>query len=209
MNVLDLYPDRKVKTIDKIDTTRRLKTLLCTMDEQLPKPDLVLIEYQMKQNDITRLMSAQILYHYSDVEIVDYKVKAAKPKVSKAAKPKVSKAAKPKKVAAVAAAEPANITYGLEKYSLATPNLTNNNIKCDIVGCSVKNTNYFCDEGKYENFIVKYSNYVANKAQTNFNFKYFIERMEYDCLEKKINNKTTDIADAFMMIIGYVRERWM
>ena len=207
MNVLDIYPDRIVKTINKIETTKRLKTLLCTMDEQLPEPDLVLIEYQMKQNDITRLMSAQILYHYSDIEVVEYKLKGKTTKSAKVAKSaKATKNNKTNSNMSSSTSPPNIITYGLEKYSLKTPSIKNNNIECSIVGCSVKNTNYFCEEGKYENFIVKYSNYVANKAQTNFNFKYFMDKMGYDCLSKKINNKTTDIADTFMMIIGYIRE---
>ena len=64
-NVIDLIPDKKVYN-NPIEQSKKLKYILNNLDEQLPLPDLVLIEHQMKINDITRTMSNQIIYHYMD-----------------------------------------------------------------------------------------------------------------------------------------------
>lgn len=45
--------------------TSRLKSLLNNLDEQMPTPDVVLIEYQMGPNHISGSISNQIVYHFS------------------------------------------------------------------------------------------------------------------------------------------------
>ena len=58
-DVIDLNTE-----LDLEARTNAIKTLLNTLDKELPKPDLVLIEYQMKHNYVTSQLSSQIGYHY-------------------------------------------------------------------------------------------------------------------------------------------------
>lgn len=76
-NVIDLIPGEKTDEVPALERTRRIKCLLNALDKQFDKPDLVLIEYQMGPNDISRMISAQISYHYmSDIEL-DIKLKTS------------------------------------------------------------------------------------------------------------------------------------
>jgi len=72
-NVINLIPGKKIKEVPIVERTRRLKQLLNELDRNLPAPDVVLIEYQMKLNDISRLQSSQIMYHYVDESDSDIK----------------------------------------------------------------------------------------------------------------------------------------
>ena len=53
MNVFDLIPDEKITPANHIKIVQSLKYLLNCFDVQLPKPDVVLIEHQMKKNGKT------------------------------------------------------------------------------------------------------------------------------------------------------------
>ena len=72
VNVFDLIVDTAKKDVNALEKTQRLKCMLAHLDNILPKPDVVLIEYQMVQNDTSRSISNQIMYHYCDH--VDFKM---------------------------------------------------------------------------------------------------------------------------------------
>jgi len=180
-NVVNLIKEKKAKKASMIERTKSLKAFLKKMDLIVPDPDIVLIEYQMKQNDISRTISNQILMYYIDCEQVE------------------------------------------------------------LVGPSLKNTISFAPEYEYSNFIMKYSNYVANKKHTTANFKYYAQLFNIDYAQLfnidytqlfnidyaqlfnidytqlfnidytqlfNINNKKIkkldDIADSFMMIFSWL-----
>jgi len=178
MNVFNLTPGIKKCSNIKVRTLKT-KYLLTTLDKELGKPDIVLIEYQMKQNDISRCMSHQIDYHYSD--LVNYNFSNNLMDCGSNL-----------------------ITFAVSKYPLKPLNGISKKTIVEIVGPSIKNSYSFHEDGLYGNFISKYTNYTANKKHTDWNFKYFLKTFNYEQL--KIKNKTNDIADAFMMIYGWLKK---
>lgn len=62
LNNINLNIDGK----DILVMSRKLRHFLKTLDASVGSPDLVLIEFQMVQNNTTNVMSGQIAYHYSD-----------------------------------------------------------------------------------------------------------------------------------------------
>ena len=55
---------------------------------------------------------------------------------------------------------------------------------------------------------MKYStNYKANKEHAVFNFKYFLNIMKKADILDNINNKISDIADAFMMTYAWLMDK--
>lgn len=209
-NVIDLVPNNTIEEVNIIDRTKRLKYLLNCLDLELPKPDIVLIEYQMKQNDISRCISHQIAYHYMD--ICDNIIFEKKSEQSN------KKNIKKKKVRKKIPISGNNIMYYIDDYPIKKYNedlydkksITKNNI-VEVVGTSLKNSVSFSKKGEYCNFILKYSNYVANKKHTDWNFKYFMEvfgGVDSDFFIN-INKKTDDISDAFMMIFSWLVKKNM
>ena len=85
-------------------------------------------------------------------------------------------------------------------------NNANADIRIELVKASVKNTIHFHPDGSYGNFICKYSTYTANKKHTIWNLKYFNDNfmkiIPDDVLKSK--KKLDDLADAFMMIVGWI-----
>lgn len=63
MDVIDLNVSKSTGLENR---TKALKNVLYNIDSTLPKPDIVLIEKQMKKNNITNLISGQIIYHYTN-----------------------------------------------------------------------------------------------------------------------------------------------
>ena len=162
-NVIDLTPGKNVKN-NITDHSKKIKYVLSLLDANLSVPDYVLIEHQMKANDITRLMSSAISYHYSPVEKTD-------------------------------------LCLGVKQYPLPNPVDVKGNTIVKVIGASLKNSIAFCKEGDYSNFILKTTNYTANKKHTTFNFEYFLKIFGIHIDNTK---KMNDIADAFMMIIGFI-----
>lgn len=204
-NVIDLVPGSKANKVSIIDRTKRLKHVLYCLDQQLLTPDIVLIEYQMKQNDISRAVSHQILYHYIDMEtdiLIECGDHQCKSKVKKS-------------VGKLNIQQPHilsnSITYAIDSYPLL-PILPDKNIRpeiVEVVGTTLKNAYHIAPGGEYANFIVNYSNYVANKKHTDYNFKYFVKVFGNDKYDEllSISNKTNDIADAFMMIFNWLKKK--
>ena len=130
-----------------IERTHGLKHLLHMIDSQFSTPDIVLVEYQMKQNDYSKNISSQVLYHYD-----------------------------------------------------------NNHTYLEVVGPSLKNTISFSEELNYGNFIMKYSNYIANKKHAVANYNYFIK--VFPSNKHEVNSKKKDdIADAFIMAFAYCNKQ--
>ena len=198
-NVVDLVPGLAANKVHVLDRTRTLKYLLHCLDEQLPKPDIVLIEYQMKHNDISRCVSDQIAYHYTDI---DCKIDTNLYVKNKSYTDNSSSIN--------------NITYAVNNYpinrinsSSSSSSSSSSKLKIvDIVGTGIKNSISFSEEGAYYNFIVRYSNKVSNKKHTSWNFKYFMEHfgnLDADFFIK-LSKKYDDISDSFMMIFGWLKK---
>lgn len=70
LDVVDLIPGKKVKETTIIERTQLLQIYLITIDKLIEKycldtPKIFLIEYQMGPNDKSRVISSQILYHFT------------------------------------------------------------------------------------------------------------------------------------------------
>lgn len=199
-NVIDLVPGIKVAKVPLLERTKRLKYLLQILDQQFDVPDIVLIEYQMKQNDISRAISHQIAYHYAGsgsnilVEQKEQCIQRRSLMESLAQKTQLSN----------------SITYAVESCPLLPIVMNENKTPdtVDIVGASLKNAYQLSSDGAYANFIAKYSNYTANKKHTTHNFTQYVKTFGGVKKEEllRINNKTDDIADSFMMIFGWLRK---
>jgi hypothetical protein len=147
-----------------LEIAHGLADILLYIDGIIQNPDCILIEYQMLQNDKSRIMSNQIIYHY------------------------INKTAH-------------SSTEGKTK-SLIAGNISNDRQhKIHIVGCSLKNSIALYKGGSHQNFVSKYSNYTANKNHTKSNFKRFAELFDVKVPKTK---KIDDMADAFMMIMGWI-----
>jgi len=213
-NVIDLIPGTKAQSVPMLERTKRLKYLLKSIDQRMPYPDIVLIEYQMKHNDISRTISNQIAMHYideGDNVLIEYK------KTPRDRKSLIKQADGTKILT------DNSITYAVEDYSLMPVLLggpkkttgvrrTSMAYKCppeivELVGPTLKNTISLMPDGDYGNFIVKYSNYVANKKHTSANFQYYADLYNIDL--SNINNKLDDIADGFMMVVAWLKKKNM
>lgn len=76
-----------------------------------------------------------------------------------------------------------------------------------LVGPSIKNTIYFCENLRHELFLEKYINrYTANKTHSKTNFKYWATlNKRLDLINKLPNKNLDDAADAFMQILGWFK----
>lgn len=70
MNIFNLVTNEKVKEVKYSNIVKRLKYVLFCINKQLPIPDVVLIEHQMKINDKSRGISRYIEEFYSPMEPV-------------------------------------------------------------------------------------------------------------------------------------------
>ena len=205
--VFDLIPGTKAAEVDIMERTRRLKACLAYVDGAVPSPDVVLIEYQMRQNDISRAVSHQIAMHYetpAGIPVIPRPVaKTGKgAKSTKGAKSATSSdGPSPVIHVAVANQEEAEgvtpTTFGGSACKLVT-----------MVGTTLKNSYSFHESVEYRIFISEYSNYVANKKHTVANFEYYLNLFSPGTLErvKKVQNKLNDISDAFMMNFAWCKK---
>lgn len=197
-NVFDLIPGTTARSVPMLERTRRLKHLLKQIDHTLPNPDIVLIEYQMKQNDISRTISNQIAMHYIDSgnQIIEYTSGTS-------VKRQPLNRDQPLNT---------NITYAVKLNPLIALDLDLKSIVklkpspiVELVGPTLKNTVSLMPNGHYSNFIMKYSNYTANKKHTSANFGRYAKVFNIDL--SSINNKIDDIADGFMMIFAWLKKK--
>jgi len=175
INNVNLISKKSAKSTTLLERTTALKSVLNSLDRLLPMPNIILIEYQMRQNYITQSISHQIAYHYANIYDCD-------------------------------------ISNGLIKNNMI--NLTSHNSLFNkkrtiyMIPPSLKKSCILAPNGKYSNFIQQWSNYTANKKQADFNFKYFIQLFnQAECIEiLKQFKKTNDIADAFIIIICWLKK---
>jgi hypothetical protein len=74
-----------------------------------------------------------------------------------------------------------------------------------IVGPSLKNKIFVCDDGQYRHFAAKHlSTYAANKAHTIYNFAK-IEKLFDSEIPPSSISKRGHIADSFMQVMGYLK----
>lgn len=200
-NVIDLIPEINTSVLPIDYRTKKLKFFLTMLDRHAEQPDIVLIEYQMKQNTLSRAVSNQIMYHYQQFDTCEVKfhdnfVKEKKRKAYKTFK-----------------TPPNYITCSIN--DMLTDKMINN-ITCntypkrivDMVGCTLKNSFFLKPAGEYQNYIMKYSNYTANKKHSTDNFKYFLQILDTDKYNTiySLKNKADDIADTFMMCFGWLKK---
>jgi hypothetical protein len=198
-NVFNLIPGCKSSSVPMLERTRRLKHLLKHIDQLLPQPDIVLIEYQMKHNDISRTISNQIaMWYMTDSDNI--------PIIPKC----VTKSRKSSSHIPTTVTND-HLTYSVDLYPLTSCQIpfTPSNRIIELVGPTLKNTISLYPGGDYANFIVKWSNYVANKKHTSSNFVKFSDVFLPDLDLTNINNKLDDIADGFMMIFAWLKKHNM
>jgi hypothetical protein len=185
-NVVDLIPGRKVEEVSVLDRTRLLKTVLMTIDKQFSTPDQILIEYQMGPNDIARMISSQIAYHYTEVTNIEFKCKVSKSIIDTNC-----------------------ITYAVKHFPLNAIDFNPSSNSIHLISPMLKNAYHIATDGAYENFIVKSSNTVANKKHTLYNFSHYIKIMMANGNEllDNIPNKANDISDSFMQLFGYLKKK--
>lgn len=202
-NTFDMIPGKKARTVPVSERTLRMKYLLTALDTKLPDPDIVIIEDQMRQNDITRSLSMQIYFHYCiivDDILIEQKEKCVERK-------SVQESVKTKRKINTGYVMENSITYAVEEFPLLPVVPCTNRVPkrhVELVKPSIKNVFCFEPELRYSEFISKYSNYTANKKHTIANFKMFINLFDYDVDFDAIVNKTDDIADAFMLTYGWL-----
>lgn len=200
INTFDLIPNDKFENTNFLKRSAVLKTFLYNIDEKYPRKDIILIEYQMGINEVSHCIASQIMYHYSD--IIDVKFFPKNMQIR----------------------DGSYFTYNLNKFPMNECNVHYQNTKSEIhyVSPSIKNNIQIVPDGKYCYFIEKYTNYVANKKHTEYNFIRFMEIFGYldgetklcDFLNTRQYNKKNggktkmdDSADAFMMIIAWIRNK--
>jgi hypothetical protein len=190
LNVIDLEPKKEKLNAHarQIDRTNRLMYLLRSLTEQHGRPDCVLIEYQMRANDTTRLLSSQIMMFYEQFNDIKYNFTAKNKKTSVGEK---------------------DIWYIADQFALRNNAIRADSVKCkiELIGCSIKNSFAIDEEhGMYSKFSEKAkTNKTANKAHTTHNLKYYLDRFERHIDHSRIKNKLNDIADAFMQAIGWIK----
>jgi len=178
MNIFDLLPDGKITDYKNNQVISRLKYLLFCLQHQLPKPDYVLVEYQMNINDKSRSVSKYIEdfyipFGFSDTKLTyrleEYPIK-----------------------------EVDVIIEESDPYKPTT--------KVLLLSPSIKNAFQTdpLEPGSYQTYISKInSNYAANKAHTTYNFIYFIRSRG---LNISLKNKLDDVSDAFMQAYGWAKK---
>jgi hypothetical protein len=95
--------------------------------------------------------------------------------------------------------------FASAKSDMHHPNAGRKQPHLKVVGASVKNSIFFCEDGRYENFIKRYStNYAANKAHCKFNLCHWAGLHDPTLLKGIKKRNWDDVADAFMMIMGWL-----
>jgi hypothetical protein len=176
LNIFDFAAEGLTKDVKFSEVVKRLKYILFCLEKQLPKPDVVLIEYQMNANDKARGIARYIEEYFLPIGGTDATITYAIPSYPLIA---------------------ADIPPELEKYTkiyMVTPNLKNA-YQTDP-----------SEKGDYQTYIVKYNRpYDANKAHSVHNFKYFLESRGLSHTVAQIHNKLDDIADAFMQAYSWCK----
>lgn len=176
MNIFDLAAEGKVKETKFVEIVKRLKYILFCLEKQLPKPDVVLIEYQMNINDKARGICRYIEEYFLPLGGTD------------------------------ACITYAMNAYPLEAADIPEERISDTQIYIITASLKNAYQTDPSEKGSYQTFILKHnSNYDANKAHTVHNFKYFLETRGLSHTIKNIPNKLDDIADAFMQAYSWCK----
>lgn len=177
INVFDLVPGAKASTVKYNVVLKRLKYVIYCLEKQLPKPDVVLIEYQMNINDKARGVSRYIEEHYTVMGGFDDIPDGQN-----------------------------GIEYGLEAYPLILADFPDDLAETivHIVSPGVKNS-YDLDQSlTYAYYIsTKSTNYEANKAHSVANLKAYLAKHQKLDIIKNCSVKLDDLADSFMMAYAW------
>jgi hypothetical protein len=187
-NTVDLMPGINIKNKLTLDISINLKSFLSFLDSKFGKPDLVLIEHQMKVNDISRIISYQIMYHYVEEQNKKNNYELKLPQQTLQQTPKQIPQQTPKQ-----------ISHQPSSYAQPKPTIIY------VLSCNVKNSYSFSNKLEYFNFIEKYSKYTANKKHTLANFKFYLENLHHEKIQFDKKDKLDDASDAFMMVYGYLK----
>jgi len=158
----------------------------------------------MKHNDISRTISNQIAMWYTpdcDNILVEHKQISAK---------RISLVESVKGKGKILTNN--SVTYAVEKYPIMPilMSVVPSKRQVYLVGPTLKNTVNLYPGGEYANFIVKWSNYTANKKHTSANFTRFADVFLGDSINlATIDNKLDDIADGFMMVFAWLKKHNM
>lgn len=175
MNIFDLAAEGNVRNTKYSEVVKRLKYILYCLEQQLPNPDVVLIEYQMNINDKARGISRYIEEYYLPIGNIDATITYAM-----------------NFYPLIASDLPTNIPD--RKIYTITASLKN----AYQTDPSIKGS-YQSFIEKYNR------NYDANKAHTTYNFLYFLETRNLSHVVENIPNKLDDISDAFMQAYSWCK----
>lgn len=196
MWLFNLLPDSIVRDTEDAIRLGRLKFALMTIRRFLIESKIninnVIVEYQMGQNDLSRLISAAIIYEFC-TEDPNIKINIGDSG----------------SIGKINIGDSRSIGDVDEK---KTNNSINNSIIVIMPGA--KNSFYFHPSLSYGNFAAKYkTNKTANKHHTSENFKHFLQLQNNSCspykFDTKINHSEINhIADAFMQAVYWIIEQW-
>ena len=180
INVFDLIPNTTTKKQKFSEILKRLKYTIYCLENQLPSPDIVLIEYQMNINDKARGISRYIEEHFTPLGVDEY---SESPQITYAIK-----------------------KFPLIPLELPKKQL---NCLVHIVGPSLKNA-YPIDiseAGEYMVFLDKYfKSYDANKAHAVHHFKHYLKKFGLLDIIEDCPNKLDDLSDSFMMAYAWCKK---
>jgi len=185
--LFDLVPGLVVRdTEDAIRLSRlkyALKSIRKVLDDAHIKLDRIIIEYQMGQNDLSRLISPAIVYEFVDA---DSNIKI--------------------NIGHLPTNEVRNgLTQHDDKKTIDVPS---QNIV--MIGPAFKNSFHFAKHLAYSTYASKYqTNKTANKHHTSENFKYFlalqsINNPRYAFNLKDKHSEINHVADAFMQAVYWI-----
>ena len=184
--LFNLLPDAIVRdTEDSVRLSRlkyALKSIRKILDRASIKIDKIIVEYQMGQNDLSRLISSAIQYEFVDV---DSKIQVTIGQLDDGYKYPTE-----------------DLKNHDEKRDLSE-SCDVKSSDCISIGPAHKNSFSFAQNLSYGVFAAKYkTTTTANKHHTAENFKYFLRLQGFNLkgLHKEINH----IADAFMQAAYWI-----
>jgi len=190
MWLFNLLPDSVVRDTDDAVRLGRLKAALGKVRSFINSAGIkvsnIIVEYQMGQNDLSRLISAAIIYEFCDEDNgIQMNICGGG------------------EASGTGAGVSANASAKVHANSQA-----NSHIK--VVMPAAKNSFHFHQSLSYGVFAAKYkTNKTANKHHTAENFKYFLQLQNSNSRCKKINfdykhAEINHISDAFMQAVYWI-----
>ncbi len=229
INTVNLIGNKSINDVNNMEIYYKLKYFLSSLDQTVGKPDKVLIEYQMGPNAKANKISDCISYHYMELnkkicygiinkknkykryssEIAFNKYKLSEINLSDDKNDKNVNDTKDDK-------NDKNINDTKDTKDDKKINNTKDNSEESydeqviLINPGLKNTYSFTNEIKHECFLLKYTNYTANKKHTESNFLHFLNVIKGEKyikeLKTELNNKLFDVSDSFMAVIAWLKK---